>query len=256
MKPDTRNIIFVRNPYTRLYSAWLDKFYSTNPYWWDLGKKIIARERSGATNYSLQCGHDVKFGEFVRFIASDVKGKRCGVDGHFSPSYRHCLPCDLPYNFIGKYETLKEDTMSFLEQANLTHIVDVSNFETSSNEDALKESSKWAFGQRKNVEKCMPFVEGLQKVWKRFQKRGMLNMKAAFPWKELSTSNITETQFRDTLLKAYHSFNIEDNNMNREMALREAYSDVSQETMCELQDAFELDFKLFDYDMLPPFIIR
>ena len=134
--------------------------------------------------------------------------------------------------------------------------MDVSNFETSSNEDALKDSSKWAFTQRKNFEKCMSFVEGLERVWKRLQKRGMLNMEAAFPWKELSFSNITETQFRYTLLKAYHSFNIEDNNMNREMALKDAYSDVSQETMRELQDAFELDFKLFDYDMLPPFIIK
>ena len=27
-KPEMRNVIFVRNPYTRLYSGWLDKFYS------------------------------------------------------------------------------------------------------------------------------------------------------------------------------------------------------------------------------------
>ena len=37
-------------------------------------------------------------------------------------------------------------------------------------------------------------VEGLERFGKRFQKRGMLNMKAAFPWKQLSSSNVTETK--------------------------------------------------------------
>ena len=112
-------------------------------------------------------------------------------NGHFSPSYRHCLPCRLPYNFIGKYETLKEDTIYFLEMTNLTRLVKFSDFETSSDEDAIKDSSTWAFKQRKKVEKCMPFVAGLQRVWKRLQNRGILNMKAVFPKKELSSVNLT-----------------------------------------------------------------
>ena len=249
------NVVFVRDPYTRLYSGWLDKFYSTNP-WWGFGKHIIAKQRSNATNHSLACGHDVQFSEFVKFFAREVKDKRCGVDGHFAPSYRHCLPCDLPYNFIGKYETLKEDISFFLEKKNLTHIVQVSDFEISSDEAALKDSSIWAFQQRKNVEKCIPFVTGLERVWKRLQKRGMLNMNATFPLNELTSGNITESQFRSALMKAYHSFDIEDNKMNRELALQEAYSTVSNETLRELQDAFDLDFRLFDYDKFPSFITR
>ena len=154
------NIIFIKDPYTRLFSGWLDKFYDINPYWWRFGKTIIARERKNAKNHSLECGHDVQFNEFVHFFAKDVKEKGCGVDGHFSPSYKHCLPCGLPYNFIGKYETLKDDTMYFLEMANLTRLVKFSDFETSSDEDAIKESSSWAFRQRVKVEKCMPFVKG------------------------------------------------------------------------------------------------
>ena len=249
--PEKKNVVFVRDPYTRLYSAWLDKFYSMNPSWWELGKKIISKQRNNATNHSLECGHDVQFHEFIDFFAKDVNDKRCGVDGHFSPSYRHCLPCGLPYNFIGKYETLKEDTMFFLEKNNLMHLVNISDFETSSDEDAFKDASTWVFQQRKKVEKCMPFVTGLERVWNRLQKRGMLNMKAAFPLEQLSSVDITESKFVDTLMKAYHSFNIEDNRMNREMALQEAYSTVSKETLLKLQDAFDLDFKLFDYDKFP-----
>ena len=253
--PEKKNVVFVRDPYTRLYSGWLDKFYSTNPFW-GFGKHIIAKQRSNATNHNLACGHDVQFSEFVTFFAREVNDKRCGVDGHFYPSYRHCLPCDLPYNFIGKYETLKEDILFFLAKTNLTHIVQVSDFETSSDEDALKDSSIWAFQQRKKVEKCMPFVTGLERVWKRLQKRGMLNMKATFPLKALSSRNITETEFRNALMNAYHSFNIEDNKMNRELALQEAYSTVSNETLHELRDAFDLDFRLFDYDKFPSFITK
>ena len=66
--------------------------------------------------------------------------------------------------------------------------------------------------------------------------------------------NITEPVFRDILLKTYHSFKIEDNKLNREIALKEAFSTVSNETLYELHDAFALDFKLFDYDKFPPFM--
>lgn len=253
-QPGMRNVVFVRDPYTRLFSGWLDKFYSTNPYWWGLGKKIIAMERQNASNQSLECGHDVTFAELVQFFVNDVKEKNCAVDGHFAPSYEHCLPCGLPYTFIGKYETLKEDTIYFLETANITHLVKFSNFETSSDEDAIKDSSKWAFGTREKVEKCIPFVSGLKRVWKRLQSRGILNMKAIFPEKYLSSANITESDFRGALLKAYRSFKIEDNKMNREIALREAYSTLSIKTLHELHEAFDLDFKLFDYDKFPSFI--
>ena len=153
-----------------------------------------------------------------------------------------------------KYETLKEDTIYFLEMTNLTRLVKFSDFETSSDEDAIKDSSTWAFKQHKKVEKCLPFVAGLQRVWKRLQKRGILNMKAVFPKKELSSVNLTEPKFRDILLTTYRSFNIEDNKLNREIALKEAFSTVSNETLYELHDAFDLDFKLFDYDKFPPFI--
>ena len=185
-QPRKRNVIFIRDLYTRLFSGWLDKFYDINPDWWAFGKTIIARERKNAKHHSLECGHDVQFNEFIHFFAKEVKEKGCGVNVHFSPSYMHCLPCGLPYNFIGKYETLKDDTMYFLEMANLTHLVKFSDFETSSDEDAINESSKWAFKQLTNVEKCMPVVTALQRVWKRLQNRGIINMKAIFPEKELT----------------------------------------------------------------------
>lgn len=249
-----RNIVFVRSPYTRLFSGWLDKLYSTNTYYWNWGKKIIAAERTNPSNESLECGHDVKFSEFVHFVVKDVKKAKCGVDGHFSPSYRHCLPCGLPYNFIGKYETLKEDTLYLLEKFNLTHLVKFSDFEASSDEDAIKDASGFAFGNRKKVEKCMPFIMGLKRVWKRLQSRGVLHMEAEFPEKELSLANITEREFRTTLLNAYHSYNLEENKLNRDIALREAYSTVSNKTLQELHEAFDLDFQLFDYDKFPSYI--
>lgn len=251
---EKRNVIFVRDPYTRLFSGWMDKFYATNPYWWGYGKKIIAAERKNPSNKSLECGHDVQFSEFVQAIAKDVKKSDCGVDGHFSPAFKHCLPCGLPYNFIGKYETLKEDTMYFLEMANLTHLVKFSDFKTSSDMDAINDSSRWAFSNRKNVEKCMTFQEGLKRVWKRLQNRGIINFKATFPEKELSSENITEPILRTALLNAYRAFSPEENKSNRDIALQEAFSTVSKQTLQDLQEAFDLDFKLFDFDRFPSFI--
>ena len=90
------------------------------------------------------------------------------------------------------------------------------DFESSSGEDAIIDSSMHAFFQRGEVEKCMPFMTVYERVWKRLQKRGILNMKAEFPEKQLASSNVIEIEFRHVLVQAYHFFNIEHNLLNRD----------------------------------------
>ncbi|XP_045180108.2 carbohydrate sulfotransferase 9-like [Mercenaria mercenaria] len=73
------SFIFVRDPYTRLFSGWLDKFYSPNAFYWrSNGKQIVKTQRKT----DAKCGYDVTFTEFVNHTVHNVLSSPC-IDGHF-----------------------------------------------------------------------------------------------------------------------------------------------------------------------------
>ena len=68
--------MFARDPYTRIWSAYLDKFVL--PLFWHTGKEVVKEMRNNATKASLECGHDVTFKEFLFYILGmlTVRGLR------------------------------------------------------------------------------------------------------------------------------------------------------------------------------------
>lgn len=105
-------VLFVREPFERLVSAFRDKFESPNSYYHPVfGRAIISRYRTNATRTALRTGTGVTFREFVRYLL-DVR-RPVGLDIHWEPVTQLCSPCRLRYDFIGKFESLKEDA-SFL----------------------------------------------------------------------------------------------------------------------------------------------
>ena len=61
--------MFVREPYSRVLSGYVDKLFSPNTqYWKATGSYIVSKIRKNADPLSLRCGHDVTFAEFVRYI--------------------------------------------------------------------------------------------------------------------------------------------------------------------------------------------
>ncbi|TRY56104.1 hypothetical protein DNTS_015236 [Danionella cerebrum] len=101
-------VLFLREPFERLVSAFRDKFESPNSYYHTVfGKPIISRYRSNATAKALRTGAGVTFKEFVQYLL-DVH-RPVGMDIHWEPVGHLCSPCQLDYDFIGKFETLEED---------------------------------------------------------------------------------------------------------------------------------------------------
>ncbi|TMS01087.1 Carbohydrate sulfotransferase 8 [Larimichthys crocea] len=116
-------VLFVREPFERLVSAFRDKFESPNSYYHPVfGRPIISRYRANATSVALQTGAGVTFREFVQYLL-DVR-RPVGMDIHWEPVSQLCNPCLLWYNFIGKFESLQEDANFLLRRigapANLT----------------------------------------------------------------------------------------------------------------------------------------
>ena len=98
---------FVRNPYTRLLSAWLDKIENDMP-----AKKEILRQL-GFDPEDL--GRPVSFGEFVSVVAGQSIS---AMDQHWRVQYYQTFQNQINYDFIGRFESLEEDLESVLGMIN------------------------------------------------------------------------------------------------------------------------------------------
>ncbi|XP_070579573.1 carbohydrate sulfotransferase 11-like [Ptychodera flava] len=94
-------IMFVRHPFERLLSAYLDKFIE-NPEYSFLKRygKYIRYSPDG--NGSLD--GNLSFGKFVNFLLAARPQNR-----HWDTYFESCDPCRIKYDFIGKFDTLYPD---------------------------------------------------------------------------------------------------------------------------------------------------
>ncbi|XP_040832603.1 carbohydrate sulfotransferase 8 [Ochotona curzoniae] len=106
-------MLFVREPFERLVSAFRDKFEHPNSYYHPVfGKAILARYRANASREALRTGSGVRFPEFVQYLL-DVH-RPVGMDIHWDHVGRLCSPCLIDYDFVGKFESMEDDANFFL----------------------------------------------------------------------------------------------------------------------------------------------
>ncbi|XP_018594466.1 carbohydrate sulfotransferase 8-like isoform X1 [Scleropages formosus] len=109
-------VLFVREPFERLVSAFRDKFESPNTYYHPVfGRPIISRYRANASQAALRTGTGVTFKEFMQYLL-DVH-RPVGMDIHWEHVNQLCSPCLLRYDFIGRFETMEEDANFLLRRA-------------------------------------------------------------------------------------------------------------------------------------------
>ncbi|XP_053386502.1 carbohydrate sulfotransferase 11-like [Mercenaria mercenaria] len=249
----TEPIMFVRNPFSRLFSGWLDKFYSPNVFYWnETGRNILESQRHVLDDDSIRCASNVSFVEFVNYTVHEILSNEC-IDGHFSSMYSHCLPCHLSFRYIGKYETIKEDTAALIELLDLTDTVRFNDFETDTVFDAIMDSSGWVYKHREKVVACgVSFSCALFRVWSRLQSRGFISKKMDFPYKTKEEINtLKQEQFERDLAMAHFESSPQDLKNNRHEALLQALKTLPEAVIKKLLLAFETDFDLFDYDRRP-----
>ncbi|XP_007669693.2 carbohydrate sulfotransferase 8 [Ornithorhynchus anatinus] len=106
-------MLFIREPFEKLVSAFRDKFEHPNNYYHPVfGRAIISRYRVNATREALRTGSGVKFKEFIQYLL-DVH-KPVGMDIHWDHINRLCSPCLIDYDFVGKFESMEDDANFFL----------------------------------------------------------------------------------------------------------------------------------------------
>jgi len=98
--------MFVREPLERLVSAYRDKLLTDAAYRY-VNIAIVRQYRPQDYTASAKT-YNVTFAEFVRFVL-DQRATGQVLDRHWIPQYELCRVCQLRWDFIGHYETLRED---------------------------------------------------------------------------------------------------------------------------------------------------
>ncbi|XP_036367125.1 carbohydrate sulfotransferase 11-like [Octopus sinensis] len=249
--------LFVREPYARLLSGYVDKLFSPNSFYWKYtGTYIVRYFRSLPSNHSIKCGHDVTFPEFIDYFIDSEEHNRFR-NGHFTPSYDHCRPCQIQYDIIGKLESFKNDTIYILEKLGVDSLIHFSDFARESEIDALTDAADNVYAMRLAVTKCMTFTEALRRVWKKMQIRGLLSREIPFPYSDDSRAYIPYSTFSKTLLDAHARSGPRDKRIeNRKLALIEAYRQIDYRQLLRLKRILEPDCKIFGYDPEPSIIFQ
>lgn len=112
--------VFVREPFERLLSAYLDKFLRGEPaFHHNYGKRIITLYRPGGNPEDK----NVKFDEYLNYVLHIGDGY---WNEHWQTYNNLCQPCGISYDFIGHFENLEEEAHYALEISGVTKKANVS----------------------------------------------------------------------------------------------------------------------------------
>ena len=150
LRPSEKRILNTRNPFSRLYAAWGDKFRST--YYKEPIQKNVAVlsallpqvDRAEPTNSSPSPGYTNTFHGFLRYVTQEKDEKH--LNRHWQSIAYLCQPCRFAYDYIMDIENANEDSEYVFQQldfdAKLPHFHQSSKSTKKSLEDYYKNIPK------------------------------------------------------------------------------------------------------------------
>ena len=246
----TTSFLVTRNPYSRLFSSYIDQIFLPNK-WLQAAKMVKSAERR-------ECGSDVTFEEFLNYISSGIlKGGSC--DLHWAPIFSICLPCNTDINFVAKQETFNEDAEYILNYVGV--------------EQPVKDEVKRAVGQNlienslgtlvhtyvskghSTKKGCITEKDLAKKLWTAFQIQGYIYNGIQFPehkFQDVSQANIKGILL-NAVLDAVHKRKLSSAEREKQRHAWKVHywQQVSKTTLDLVQDAYYEDFHVFGYNIDP-----
>ncbi|XP_069116483.1 carbohydrate sulfotransferase 8-like [Argopecten irradians] len=249
--------MFARDPYTRLLSGYVDKLFTVNTIYWKSVGAYIKNRKFKLHGELTQCGHDVTFPEFIEYVI-DAENTGKHSDKHFTPIYKHCKPCQVEYDFIGKMETFKDDSMTLIKAWNRKYHANISfsDFEQETVLNRVTNHVGRLFKMKRLILKCTSFHSAMKRAWKDFQIRGFLSKNQRFPFSKKDVNSLTESQFLNVLKDILTDPSTDRKALKQQKmeALVQAYSLVPMEDLVKLRKVVRPDCQLFGYNESPSYI--
>ena len=247
-------VLMARNPYSRLYSAYIDRvFLPPRAHHFD----SIRKEIHGPIEW---CERSPTFLQFLRYTIDHVQRKHA-LDIHWRPIISLCNPCLTKNIMIIKHESFDKDVDNLLEFLNAS----------SEAKEKIREKmngtrgkmavpglieSQWIATSKKNGPKqCLTKHEIAEFLWKSFQSQGYIRSNSTFP---VNTFKAFKTLILELCVKLFmaeignNGPTLEESKAQRRRYLVEAYKDIPRDVLNEIQAIYRDDFLLFDYDFDPP----
>ena len=248
--PYTLRFLFSRNPYSRLWSAYVDKFILPD-YWISQGQQIIARRPHHVRQNEKECANDISFTEFLNQVTLN---KVESLNEHWSPVSQMCDPCRFQPDIVGTMETFATDSHYILSQVNLSHLMDStqSHVET---EMAMLIKYNFHLLNSNFLKSCTNETDLALRLWKTFKINGYLPQNELLPVHIFE--NMTAANFRDYAVRVYRttpSSSIEIKH-RRKKALEDAYRAVPTHIMEGLKSVYATDFLMFNYNPNPSWLV-
>ena len=252
-----------RNPYTRLFSGYIDKIFI--PKFWKLAlslsyfmNDIRKTQNIRVSEYSekeIAKGNcykdDVSFEMFLRYVA-DTKQ----MDPHFTPVTMLCDPCKHNYTAIIKQENMKEETMYMLERFGVEHEVQ-SDIEPLLEEELVERSVQNLLDTVRMIIHSAETMHGCKtplfvylRVWQAMQILGYVDMAEPFPAGVFSEG--LKGAYKKLKQHGIVFLNSTQRKTQRQEYLKLSYQSVSFKILKRIQRLFQLDFLMFDYNITPP----
>lgn len=252
---DVKSVVFVREPYSRLFAGYLDKLFTPrHANWIRYAQPVLRYTRKYATAHELACAHDVQFEEFVEYyVALETGDLREPRDEHFAPLTQLCGFCRRDYDFVGHQETFASDTLGILKQLNASGLLTPADFAHEFARYEMEALVRYTFANEledeAKVGACMSRHEALRRLWKVLQVRGCLSSLEFFPFTEEDCQEVTVDVFMELAMEAFQrSLSDQNRTSNYQAAMMEAYSTVSFYLRNALRGVLWKDFMYFGYD--------
>ena len=252
---NSQSVLVSRDPFSRLFSAFIDKMFL--PLFYGLAIQIVKRQRNLKYN-ALTCANDITFQEFLDDLIQNAnQGKT--LNRHWAPIISLCKPCEVNALSLVKQESFSTDVEYTLKE------IGISDEEYAVIHDALHDHRiestipgivqtvlTLSFSSRR----CMTRIEVARRIWKSFQIQGYLKDNIPFPRSLINTETKAKSAkyLSDVILRTIRDnpLTSDESKRQRRHALETAYKHISERTIRYIQDIYKQDFVLFDYPLEPP----
>ena len=255
------SFMFVREPYSRIFSAYENKLFHPNDFFKKLGTDVVKEVRKDPSELSLSLGHDVTFNELIEYIIKFYKEGR-KLNPHVTAMHTICNPCRQKYDLIGKLETMTTDLVQLVKDWKARDLVSEDSHAT----EELESDTQYnrLFGpighmfdfhkENKDFSKYKLF----QRSWASYQIRGYILNDYELPFNESRVQKVSRNAYTRAIMKAIDISKEHKSKLKaqRKEALNQAYRSVPVKLLENLSEYLKTDCDLFGYENRPSWIFN
>lgn len=250
---DKRILIFARNPFSRLFSAFIDKIFIFNNLHL---AKIVMKYVNRQSKRTIDCEKNVEFSDFLTYA---LYSPSRFLGDHYTPvSKELSVPvlASAKELIIVKQETFSTDIEYALIQANVEEKKREALHEilrcrrAVTNVKAIVRTSYFKFRQMGKKCQCLSWYKLAKRLWKSFQIQGYIHEQSSFPADDFQGGFSHQNTFLKVAFQDMERNPVsgEQRSLQRARALTEAYKSVSQKLIQEIVEQYREDFSLFQYN--------